>query len=195
MTTQKSARRKGLYYYPKKIIPKVANWYYKGEDGCEKALYTTIGSGAMGRTEGFEHHRGDIAPLADWGSEVPWLITVELKHRKEWSWKDLIVNYSKSFLAEYWAQAVIDGEDGNGNKIREPYLIFTKNYEKDYIMYSRSSGYKSLIYSKIWAESITADFMIGGEVGICVLDTFLKYVDPDDVIDYMKLRLSEIETD
>jgi hypothetical protein len=174
MTTNKSARRKGLYDYPKRIMPLLARWYYGADiPGVDKALYTTFGSGSMGDTEGFEVHKGDVCPVGDWVSVKPWILSVELKHRLEWTWSGFIRDPSTSKLAEYWYQCISDASTN-----RYPLLIFTKNYEKDYCMFLRRV--KGILLPVIGPSVNT--IINDSEVGITLLTNFLQQSRSDVII-------------
>lgn len=136
MTMAKSARAKGLYTYPRKIGRQLGIWYYGGIPGSNTALYPTHGSGVLGKR--IISESGDLSPIGEWSAVAPWVLSVELKHQKRWTWKGFMANPSTSILADYWRQCFYDAIEQNTYHLAKfPLLIFTKNYEgEDYAMFS-----------------------------------------------------------
>lgn len=183
MTQVKYARRKGLYHYPKKIMPKLARWYYGDLPGVESALCTTRGSGSLGRTEGFQEARGDICPSPDWlrkHADISWVLNVELKHQKNWTWKSIWRDPSKSPLAHFWSQCFRDSRTSDDKNFeRFPLLIFTKNYENDYVVMPRQLVDDELLPFANGIEEILGDTWMSlrlseGAVYVGMLDNFLR---------------------
>ena len=186
MTTQKSARRKGLYNYPKKIGKILEEWYYPEymPNSKGKILYPTIGSGSFGKKRpDLSAQRGDLCPIDKWTKKKPWTICLELKHRMEWSFEQVIQKPNSNFLFNYWDQVYEDSIDKvTGTEKYLPLLIVTKNYGKDYVLFAKDS-WKCL--SKL-RNPMTLSNEEGRKLGVMLLKDFIEHASVDNIIAEVK---------
>ncbi len=187
MTTHKSARQKGLYHYPKRIGKILGPWWYEIPE-ASNALDSTRSSGIYGKNN--PSQRGDLAPRVDWLEEFPdeaktypWCLSVELKHDKSFEWRRFIQNPIKSKLQEWWTQCWNDGVKNEYLKAF-PLLVFTKNYEKDYVMFD-PTFFDRKTQEDIFDLYINTTFT---ESAVCItlLDNFVKNVSSVDIIEIVK---------
>lgn len=187
MTTQKSARRKGLYNYPKKIGKLLEEWYYPEymPQSKGKILYPTIGSGSFGKKRpDLSAQRGDLCPIDKWTKKKPWTLCLELKHRKEWSFEQVLQKPEANFLFDYWDQVYEDSVDKpTGQPKYLPLLIVTKNYGKDYVLFDKASwGCLSNLDNPMSLYNAE-----GRELGVMLLKDFIAQTSVDEIIAEVKL--------
>jgi hypothetical protein len=185
MTTAKSARRRGLYSYPKKIGKIIEKWYYFNDSDNKnigKVLYPTIGSGSFGKKRpDLKAQKGDLCPIDKWVQVKPWVLCLELKHRKEWSFEQLIQSPEDNYLLDYWKQVYEDATvKVKGLKGRQykyfPLLIFTTLYGKDYCMFDADRFNASSFAGSIYYH------VLGTTLGITTLTKFIQNTSVDSII-------------
>jgi len=140
MTTAKSARAKGLYTYPNKIGKKFGLWFY----GDESSIVRSRSSGLYGKNN--KDHSGDLEVSLSFakkcksihGKFPDFFFNIELKHDKRWNLKELLGSPFGGFLFNSFKQSFDDSLDPQATRdvlFRYPLLVFTKNYEADYVLF------------------------------------------------------------
>lgn len=193
MTSQRSARTKGLYTYPNKIGKKFGAWFY----GDEKSIVRSRGSGMFGKTN--PDHSGDLEVSLSFAKaykkQLPdFYFNVELKHDKRWNLKELLGSPYGGFLLQSFRQSFDDSLNRTVKKkdvlAKYPILVFTKNYEADYVMfpvqleglgvnpfsYCGSFSFIDTFWEYEFCERVTSVNVV-----TCFLDDFLQ-LDPQDPV-------------
>lgn len=145
-------------------------------DGYELAIAKKFGKWSgfewrrVPRSGGFDKQtwRADIYPV---GRVDNCPLGIECKDREGWEFQQLLKSPKKCQIISWWNDAV---EEAEGLK-RIPMLIFSKNYEKDFLIIS----WAFYGYLREWIGDISVGrhFVLDGRLRIFLLDEFIKQVD------------------
>jgi len=119
---------------------------------------------------------GDIFCVAEYekSQDIRFPLSLELKCTEAWDFEHLFKGSDKNPIYTWWQQST---EDSKISK-KIPALIFTKNYQPDFILL-RLSILKKLnkLTKKTWEEFFYIHCFLGGErVVVLLLSDFLGYI-------------------